>query len=75
MYTVTLEQDYFKAVFEFGTGEEALRFMNIARNHYLPYDDDGEPCEMEITMKIEKCAGSGNSEVAHIKNQENDSTD
>ena len=36
MYTVTLEQDYFKAVFEFGTGKEALRFMNIARNHYLP---------------------------------------
>lgn len=75
MYTVTLEQDYFKAVFEFGTGKEALRFMNIARNHYLPYDDDGEQREMEITMKIEKCAGSGNSEVAHIENQVRDSTD
>ena len=69
MYTVTLEQDYFKAVFEFGTGKEALRFMNIARNHYLPYDDDGEQSE------IEKCAGSGNSEVAHIENQVQDSTD
>lgn len=75
MYTVILKQDYFEAVFEFGTGKEALKFINIAKNHYLPYDDDGEQREMEITMKIEKCAGSGNSEVAHIKNQENDSTD
>lgn len=74
-YTVTLLQGYFRAEFDFKTGQEALKFMDIAMYHYLPYDDDGEQREMEITMKIEKCAGSGNSEVAHIENQVQDSTD
>ena len=74
-YTVMLVQGYFRAEFDFKTGQEALKFMDIAMYHYLPYDEDGEPCEMKITMKIKGCAGSSNSEVAHTKDRLENSTD
>ena len=76
MYTVTLKHGMFEKQFMIKDCMIALDFAEKAKEYGLPYTDStGERYELEVSITIEKCAGSGNSEVAHIKNQENDSTD
>ena len=75
LYEVKLKQGYFEATFTFGYNKDALKFMDWAKMHHDTHDEDGNPVELKVLMEIKGCAGSGSSEVAHIKNQENDSTD
>lgn len=75
MYIVTIKQRYETVTFRFADKEKALEFLEMAIECGLPVSEEGRWYELEITLTKEKCAGSGNSKVAHIENQENDSTD
>lgn len=76
MYIVTLEQDVLEMLFQFEDSAEALTFAESASRHGLPYTTNlGRKYDMNVSIKIEKCAGSGNSEVAHTKDHLENSTD
>lgn len=76
MYVVTLEQDVLEMLFQFEDSAEALAFAESASNHGLPYTTNlGRKYDMNVSIKIEKCAEGGNPEMAHIENQEQNSTD
>lgn len=64
MYRVILEVGYEASEFEFQTIEDAMRFADTALTTHVR-EDGCEELEVRFTQK--KCAGSGNSEVAHNK--------
>ena len=76
MYIVSLKHGFHESLFPIEERMIALDFAETAKKNGLPcVDSTGERHELEVSITIEKCAGSGNSEVAHIENQEQDSTD
>lgn len=75
MYIVTIKQRYEIVTFRFTDKEKALEFLEMATECGLPVSEEGRRYELEIMLTKEKCAGSGNSEVAHTKDHLENSTD
>lgn len=76
MYTVTLKHGMFEKQFVIENRMVALGFAETAKKYGLPYTDStGERYELGVSITIEKCAGSGNSEVAHMENHLENNTD
>ena len=69
-YKVLIDIGYADLEFRFSDRIKALDFAQTAKANCIEDDKD-----TKVLLEIETCAGSGNSKVAHIKNQENDSTD
>ena len=75
-YKVTLSVGYTDIEFRFNDRIKAMDFAEMASKHALKcLNSNGESYELHTYIEIETCAEGGNSEVAHIENQVQDSTD
>ena len=60
----SLSEGYLNAAFRFRSIKAAEEFMQTALNNHVETE---EPLKVEIVNIVKKCAGSGNSEMAHTE--------